>query len=256
MGFGSLRWLSWPIRSLYIRYVVTCTRIRALLGCFAHHNIYIAADIRGFVKLKKSKNPRKTRKWVGGSSPNSDFNFFLEMLFFSFIFFAVHVSKKKNGYGGGWVGSGQSKFFSDFWIFLNLTRPLTVDVDHEAHACRRSVRPQYLLSESWRPTSFNLEGLSDHYNDENSLWIFIHQCLAYVYGHISYSTLNVMDMAGPYNLESNSWPSIDTIPNRGTSFWTVISKTSPWIIRSTMFFLESVTIQLHARMLAHFPHSH
>ena len=27
--------------------------------------------VRGFVKLKKSKNPRKTRKWVGGSSPNS-----------------------------------------------------------------------------------------------------------------------------------------------------------------------------------------
>ena len=36
--------------------------------------IYI---LRGFVKLKNSKKPRKTRKWVGGSSLNSDFNVFL-----------------------------------------------------------------------------------------------------------------------------------------------------------------------------------
>ena len=31
--------------------------------------------VRGFVKLTKIKNTRKTRKWVGGSSPNSDFHF-------------------------------------------------------------------------------------------------------------------------------------------------------------------------------------
>ena len=38
--------------------------------------------LRGFVMLKKSKNPRKTRKWVGGSNPNSDFNFFGNFVFF------------------------------------------------------------------------------------------------------------------------------------------------------------------------------
>ena len=60
-----------------------------------------------FVKLKKSKNPRKTRKWVDGSSPNSDFFFF---------FFFLHMFPKK-WIAGGWAGCGQSEFFSDFWIF-------------------------------------------------------------------------------------------------------------------------------------------
>ena len=36
---------------------------------------------KGFCQVKK--NLRKTRKWVGGSSPNSDFNFVLEILCFS-----------------------------------------------------------------------------------------------------------------------------------------------------------------------------
>ena len=44
--------------------------------------IFVMFSLRGFVKLKKSKNPRKTRKWVGGSSPNLDLH-----LFFNFAFF-------------------------------------------------------------------------------------------------------------------------------------------------------------------------
>ena len=33
--------------------------------------------------------------------------------------------KLKIVYGGGWVVSGQSEFFSDFLIFSNMTKPLT-----------------------------------------------------------------------------------------------------------------------------------
>ena len=41
------------------------------------------------------------------------------------LFVTVHVSKKKkNWYGGGCVGCCQSEFFSDFWIFFSLTKPL------------------------------------------------------------------------------------------------------------------------------------
>ena len=60
---------------------------------------------------------------MGGSSPNSDFFFYLEMLFLFFfcvVFVVLHVSKKnkKMDMGvGGWMVSVQSKFFSDFWIF-------------------------------------------------------------------------------------------------------------------------------------------
>ena len=55
-------------------------------------------ELRGFVKLKKSKNPRKTRKWIGGSSPNSDFYFLGKICLFC-VFFVVFMfpndSKKK-----------------------------------------------------------------------------------------------------------------------------------------------------------------
>ena len=52
----------------------------------------IAVHLPGaLAKLKKSKNLRKTRKWMGGSSPNPN-------LF-------VHASKKCMGVGG-WVSSG------------------------------------------------------------------------------------------------------------------------------------------------------
>ena len=81
-----------------------------------------ADSFRGFVKLKKSKNPRKTRKWVGGSSPNSDYFLFFWNFVFLCVFF-VRLSKKLDRVVG-WLWSGQSDFFSDFWIFFNLTRPL------------------------------------------------------------------------------------------------------------------------------------
>ena len=58
--------------------------------------------LRGFVKLKKSKNLRKTWKWVGGSSPKSDF---LEGEFCVFCTFCVIV------------------FFSDFFYLFKLTDP-------------------------------------------------------------------------------------------------------------------------------------
>ena len=37
--------------------------------------------IRGFAKLKKIKKSEKMLKWVGGSSPNSDFYFFRNFVF-------------------------------------------------------------------------------------------------------------------------------------------------------------------------------
>ena len=43
-------------------------------------------QLRGFVKLKKSKNLRKTRKWVG-EAPTRIFIFYLEIL--SFLVFFV-----------------------------------------------------------------------------------------------------------------------------------------------------------------------
>ena len=63
---------------------------------------------KGFCQVKNIKNPRKTRKWVGGSSPNSYFNFLGEILSFSVFFvlfscFQMFQKKKKNGIGG-WVG--------------------------------------------------------------------------------------------------------------------------------------------------------
>ena len=81
---------------------------------------------KGFCQVKKKfKNPRKTRKWVGESSPNSDLIFFLNFCVFVLYFIVVHVTKKcfLIGFRGGWVGSGQAEFFSDFLIFFNLTKP-------------------------------------------------------------------------------------------------------------------------------------
>ena len=58
----------------------------------------------------------------------------LGLLFFfgNFVFFVLfscyqmfQKKKKKIGLGGWWVGSDQSEFFSEFWIFFNLTRPLS-----------------------------------------------------------------------------------------------------------------------------------
>ena len=62
--------------------------------------------VRGFVKLKKSKHPSKTRKWVGGK-PQLGF-FSLEILFFLCCF--LHVKKMDMGVSG----SSQSEFFLGF----------------------------------------------------------------------------------------------------------------------------------------------
>ena len=65
-------------------------------------------------------------KLVGGSSPNSDFLFFLEILcFFRVFFFVVHVSKKNKKLDRqvGGIGILDNPSFSR--IFFNLTRPLT-----------------------------------------------------------------------------------------------------------------------------------
>ena len=41
-----------------------------------------AVPFKGFCQVKKNqKNPTKTRKWVGGTSPNSEF--------FNFVFFEL-----------------------------------------------------------------------------------------------------------------------------------------------------------------------
>ena len=53
----------------------------------------LRGDLRGFVNVKKIKKPIKIRKWMGGSSPNSDFNFFLEIMCFCVFFCGFHVSK-------------------------------------------------------------------------------------------------------------------------------------------------------------------
>ena len=72
---------------------------------------------KGFCQVKK--NPKIREKlgsgWVGGSQDG--FVFFWKFCVFLSCFFAVHVSeKKKIGYGSGWVRSGQSEFFSDFFL--------------------------------------------------------------------------------------------------------------------------------------------
>ena len=54
------------------------------------------AHAKGFCQVKK--NQRKTRKWVGGSSPNSGFFLFLNLyvfLCFCVVFMFPIVSKKK-----------------------------------------------------------------------------------------------------------------------------------------------------------------
>ena len=65
---------------------------------------------------------------MGGSSPNSDY-YFLGWIFLFFFVFRVVFMFPKNKYQldrgvGGRLGSGQSEFFSDFWIVFKLTRPL------------------------------------------------------------------------------------------------------------------------------------
>ena len=85
------------------------------------YQIVGVSSLGGFVKLKK--NPRKTRKWVGGASPNSDLFFFFEMLCFLCCFHVQMFQKKNLEWGRGvWVLSDQSDFFSNFWIFFLLDK--------------------------------------------------------------------------------------------------------------------------------------
>ena len=71
--------------------------------------------MRGFVKLKKSKNPRKTRKWVGGSNPNSDYFFFLKFCVFGAVLMFPNVSKKdKKLERGCLTNPGFSRIFGFF----------------------------------------------------------------------------------------------------------------------------------------------
>ena len=51
--------------------------------------------------------------------------FFVFFCVFCVVFMFPIVSKKIKIWIGWWV-SDQSEFFSDFWIFFNLTRPLSV----------------------------------------------------------------------------------------------------------------------------------
>ena len=82
---------------------------------------------KGFCQVKKkSKNPRKTRKWVGGSSPNSEFFSFSEMLCFCVSFvcllwfiFVIHVSKTNKTLDRRWVGGvSPIRVFVGFLIFF------------------------------------------------------------------------------------------------------------------------------------------
>ena len=69
--------------------------------------------VRGLVKLKKSKNPRITRKWVGGSSPN--LNFFCVCVVFLYMF------PKKIDKGEGWWVLWPIQFFLGFKANLKKT---------------------------------------------------------------------------------------------------------------------------------------
>ena len=68
---------------------------------------------------------------MGKSSPNSDYFFFLEILWgflcvFFCVFYLLYMCQKKNWTGGGWVLSGQLELFTDFWISFTLTSPLSL----------------------------------------------------------------------------------------------------------------------------------
>ena len=82
--------------------------------------------IRGFVKLKKKKNPTKTRRWVGVSGPNSDFLFFgkivFSVLFYLLLYMFLKIIVKKLMGGGGVGGYGLDNLFLGFLDFLKLDK--------------------------------------------------------------------------------------------------------------------------------------
>ena len=74
--------------------------------------------LRGFVKLKKSEKNSEVDWWV--------FSFFENVVFFVlFVFFCCCTCFQKNiKLNGGWMGSDQFVFISDFFILFNLTKTL------------------------------------------------------------------------------------------------------------------------------------
>ena len=87
---------------------------------------------RGIVQLKKSKNLRKTR--IIQTPPTHPLSNFL---FFSNVWKhenntkkqkKKNISKKKYKPSWGLTHPLASEFFSDFWIFFNLTKPLSLYV--------------------------------------------------------------------------------------------------------------------------------
>ena len=83
--------------------------------------------------LKKSKNPRKTRiNQTPPTHPLSIFYFILEtsgnMKTTQKNTIKHNISKKNYNPSRGLTHPPTSEFFSDFWIFFNLTKPLTTGI--------------------------------------------------------------------------------------------------------------------------------
>ena len=84
---------------------------------------------KGFCQVKK--NPKIREKlgsgWVG-QAPNRILIFSLKCCVFFVLFSCFQLFQKKKWIKrvGAWVGSDQSAFFSDFFYFFNLIRPLSV----------------------------------------------------------------------------------------------------------------------------------
>ena len=94
-----------------------------------HKKYWVAEQVRGFVKLKKFKHPRKTR--IGQTTPThplSIFFFFLETCTTTKNNTKnTKSSPKKTNPGWGLTHPPTSEFFSDLGIFFNLTKPLKHD---------------------------------------------------------------------------------------------------------------------------------
>ena len=84
---------------IYTRYLGNYLYLHVTLVIIVTSTRYL----KGFVKLKKIQKSEKNSEVGGWVKPQFEFVFFLEILCFSVLFFAVHVSKKKNRMGGGWV---------------------------------------------------------------------------------------------------------------------------------------------------------
>ena len=75
----------------------------------------------GICQVKQIQKSEKNSE-VGGLSPNSDFYFFENVAFFvcfCVVFMFPNVSKQNQMQGvGGCMGSDQSEFFLNFWMFF------------------------------------------------------------------------------------------------------------------------------------------